>query len=68
VWVSAEIGGTLSIIDAKTFEILKVIGFEIPGVPVDPADGNRFQQGWEAAFLALGPANRVAVIDTRAMR
>ena len=66
VWVSAEIGGTLSIIDAKTFELLKVIGFEIPGVPAELIQpmGIDFSKDGKLAFLALGPANRVAVIDT----
>ena len=65
VWVYAE-GGTLSIIDAKTFEILKVIGFEIPGVPAELIQpmGIDFSKDGKLAFLALGPANRVAVIDT----
>jgi DNA-binding beta-propeller fold protein YncE len=32
VWVSSEIGGTVSIIDVSTKEKVKVIGFEIPGL------------------------------------
>ena len=32
VWVSAEVGGTVSVIDAQKRKIIKKIGFEIPGV------------------------------------
>src|SRR3546814_10748217 len=32
VWVSAEIGGTVSVIDAASKAILETISFEIPGV------------------------------------
>ena len=32
VWVSAEIGGTVSVIDIATRQVVKTIGFEVPGV------------------------------------
>ena len=35
VWVSSEIGGTVSVIDNQTREIKQKIGFEIAGVPPD---------------------------------
>ena len=46
--------------------LLKVISFEIPGVPdelIQPI-GIDFSKDGKLAFVALGPANRVAVIDT----
>lgn len=67
VWVSSEIGGTVSIIDPNTYEIIDKIGFELPGIrreaiqPVGIAitkDGSRI-------FVALGPANHVAEIDPK---
>jgi PQQ-dependent catabolism-associated beta-propeller protein len=65
VWVSAEIGGTVAIIDPVTRKIVKKFGFEIPGVRkelVQPV-GVRFTLDGKTAFVALGPANRVAVVD-----
>lgn len=68
LFVSAEIGGTVSVIDIAedgTPTLSQKIGFEVPGVlpewlqPVGvkaTKDGSRI-------FVALGPANRVAVID-----
>jgi PQQ-dependent catabolism-associated beta-propeller protein len=67
VWVSAEVGGTVSVIDAATHAIVHRIGFTIPGVtkeqlqPVSmaiTADG-------ATGFVALGPANHVAVVDAK---
>src|SRR6516165_10088643 len=34
-WVSAEIGGTVSVIDAAKREIVKRITFAVPGVPTE---------------------------------
>lgn len=65
VWVSAEVGGTVAIIDAKTFQITQKLNFEIPGIRpelVQPI-GVRFTLDGKTAFVALGPANRIAVID-----
>ncbi|SDH95291.1 YVTN family beta-propeller repeat protein [Alloyangia pacifica] len=68
LFVSSEIGGTVSVIDIAedgTPTLTQKIGFEVPGVlpewlqPVGvkaTSDGSRI-------FVALGPANRVAVID-----
>ena len=66
VWVSSEIGGTVSVIDAKTRKIAAKIAFKIPGVPPDAIQpvGVRITRDGKRAFVALGPANRVAVIDT----
>lgn len=65
VWVTSEIGGTVSVLNAKTYGIEKVIGFEITGVKpelIQPV-GLRFSGDGALAFVALGPSNHVAVVD-----
>lgn len=65
VWVSAEIGGTVAVIDPSTFEIKHTITFEIPGLrpeAIQPV-GVRLTRDGSTAFVALGPANHVAVIN-----
>ncbi len=65
VWVTSEIGGTVSVIDTASHEILTRIGFSVPGLrqeTIQPV-GLRFSLDGRWAFVALGPANRVAVID-----
>ncbi|MEW8469939.1 MAG: hypothetical protein AB2637_15500, partial [Candidatus Thiodiazotropha sp.] len=66
VWVSSEIGGTVSVIDSATRKIIKKIGFEIPGIhkeSIQPV-GIQLSRDGTKAFIALGPAARVAVVDT----
>ncbi len=67
VWSSSEIGGTVNVIDATTKEIVKKISFEIPGVTKDVIQpvGIRLLKDGSKAFVALGPSNRVAVINTK---
>lgn len=65
LYVSSEIGGTVSVIDPATQQITKKISFEIPGVlpeAIQPV-GVRVTADGSKVFVALGPANRVAVID-----
>jgi YVTN family beta-propeller protein len=65
LWVSAEVGGTVSVIDVGTRQIAKKITFKIPGVPdeaIQPV-GVRLTKDGKKAYVALGPANRVAVVD-----
>jgi PQQ-dependent catabolism-associated beta-propeller protein len=66
-WVSAEIGGTVSVIDAAKREIVKKISFSVPGVPTEAIQpvGIAITPDRKLAFVALGPANRVAVIDAQ---
>ena len=66
VWVSAEIGGTVSVIDNATREVKKKITFEIPGLRAEAIQpvGVRITADGKKAYVALGPANRVAVVDT----
>lgn len=67
VWVSAEIGGTVSVIDPVEKKVIHKITFEIPGVSKDAIQpvGVRITKDGAKAFVALGPANRVAVIDAK---
>lgn len=65
-WVSAEIGGTVSILDAEDdFEIKHTIRFDVPGVPREAvqAVGVELTSDGRYGFVALGPSNRVAVVD-----
>ena len=67
VWVSAEIGGTVSVIDPAQKKVTHKINFEIQGITKDAIQpvGVRFNQDNTKAFVALGPANRVAVVDAK---
>jgi len=67
IWVSAEIGGTVSVIDPVQKKVTHKINFEIQGINKDAIQpvGVRFNQDNSKAFVALGPANRVAVIDAK---
>ena len=70
--MTSEIGGTVSVMDIDADGAPTVVGkvsFEVPGVlpewlqPVGAKvtpDGSRL-------FVALGPANRVAVVDTQSL-
>ena len=64
-WVTSEVGGTLSVIDATTYKVVKKVGFEIEGVRselIQPL-GIRFSMDGKRGFVALGRANRIAVVD-----
>jgi YVTN family beta-propeller protein len=67
VWVSAEIGGTVTIIDGQKHDEIHKIGFEIAGVAAESIQpvGIAITRDRKTAFVALGPANRVAVIDAQ---
>jgi PQQ-dependent catabolism-associated beta-propeller protein len=65
LWVSAEIGGTVTIIDPARHAVTGKISFAIPGLrreAVQPVGIGMTKDG-KTAFVALGPANRVAVVD-----
>src|SRR6516165_2630372 len=65
VWVSSEIGGTVSVIDPVKHEVKKKITFDIPGLRKEAiqAVGISITGDGKTGFVALGPANRVAVIN-----
>ena len=67
LWVSSEIGGTVALIDPAKHAVTKKISFEIPGLrkeAIQPV-GISITSDGTTAFVALGPANRVAVVDAR---
>src|SRR5262249_13386427 len=65
VWVSSEIGGTVSIIDPVKHEVKKKITFDISGLRKEAiqAVGISITRDGKTGFIALGPANRIAVIN-----
>ena len=65
LWVSSEIGGTVTVLDAASHQVIKTIGFAVKGVPKDKVQpvGIRLSKDGKLAFVALGPANHVAVVD-----
>jgi PQQ-dependent catabolism-associated beta-propeller protein len=67
VWVSSEVGGNVSVIDAATRKVTHTITFQIPGVTPESIQpvGIAIRPDRSLAFVALGPANRVAVVDPK---
>ena len=65
LWVSAEIGGTVSVFDVASQAEKTKISFEIQGVHPDKVQpvGFKATEDGKIVFMALGPSNRVAVID-----
>ena len=65
LWVSSEVGGTISVIDPVKHIVKQKIGFAIPGLSKEAVQpiGVSITRDGKRAFVALGPANRVAVID-----
>ncbi len=65
LWVSAEIGGTVAVIDVATRKVEKTLRFEIRGVHRDRVQpvGVKLGRDGRYAFVALGPANHVAVVN-----
>jgi len=65
LWVSSEIGGTVTIIDVATRKVVRTLSFNVKGVPKDRVQpvGIRMTKDKKLAFVALGPANHVAVVD-----
>ena len=63
--MSSEIGGSVSIIDAKTRQGVKEINIEIPGIRAEAIlpIGVRITGGGKLAFVGRGPAVRVVAID-----
>jgi len=65
LFVTAEIGGTVAVVDVATKEVIHKIAFEISGVlpeAIQPV-GLKITKDGSRIYVALGPANRVAVID-----
>ncbi|MEZ5876082.1 MAG: hypothetical protein R3D30_15145 [Hyphomicrobiales bacterium] len=63
---SSEVGGTISVIDAMDWSLKKKIGFQVPGVRPELLQRLAWSSPTTARpFVALGPANRVGVIDPK---
>jgi YVTN family beta-propeller protein len=67
VWVTSEVGGNVAVIDAATHQIVRKIDFSIAGVTRDQIEpvSMAITADGATAFVALGPANRVAVVNAR---
>ena len=65
LWVSSEVGGTVAVIDPEKHVVKQKISFEIPGLSKEAIQpiGISITKDGKRVFVALGPANRVAVID-----
>ena len=65
LWVSAEIGGTVTVFDTATQAEKAKIRFAIKGVHEDLIQpvGFELTPDGKTAFVALGPANHVAVVN-----
>ncbi|MEQ5837663.1 YVTN family beta-propeller repeat protein [Marinobacter sp. NFXS9] len=66
-WASSEIGGTVTVVDVASRKILKDLSFKIRGVHPDKIQpvGVKLTKDGQYAFIALGPANHVAVVDAK---
>ncbi len=66
MWVSAEIGGTITVFRTADQTELAKIEFAVQGVHPDRVQpvGFEFTAGDTHAFVALGPSNHVAVVNT----
>ena len=67
LWVSSEIGGTVTVFDVEDQSEKAKIAFEIKGVRPDRVQpvGFELTSDGKYAFVALGPANHVAVVDQK---
>jgi len=67
LWVSAEIGGTVTVFDVKTQAEIGKIRFAVKGVHADRVQpvGIRMTKDGARAFIGLGPSNHVAVVNAR---
>lgn len=65
LWVSSEIGGTITVFDVPTQTEKAKIEFAVKGVHPDRVQpvGFELTQGDTHAFVALGPANHLAVVN-----
>ena len=65
IWVSAEVEGTVYVIDAPTNKVIKRIEFQPRGFRRDDIRpvGLKLTRDGATAYVTLGAANRVAVVD-----
>ncbi|MDD2739549.1 MAG: PQQ-dependent catabolism-associated beta-propeller protein [Methylomonas lenta] len=67
LWVSSEAAAALTIIDVDSKRPIKTLKFKIPGMAVDSIMpvGIRIDKQQRFAYVALGRANHIAVIDAQ---
>lgn len=67
LWVTSEMAGTLMVLDTKTKQPIKTISFAIQGVPNDKIQpvGIAIDKERKRAYVALGTANRIAVVNAQ---
>jgi PQQ-dependent catabolism-associated beta-propeller protein len=67
LWVTSEMAGTLLILDVKTKQLIKTITFEVQGVTRDKIQpvGVVIDKDGKRGYVALGPTNRVGVINAQ---
>ncbi len=67
LWASSEIGGTVAVVDVESRQIIKTLGFKIKGIHPDKVQpvGIKLSSDGKYAFVALGPANHIAVVDAK---
>jgi PQQ-dependent catabolism-associated beta-propeller protein len=65
MWVSSEIGGTLTVFDTATQTEKAKIEFEVQGVHPDRVQpvGFEFTPDYGTVFVALGPSNHIAAVN-----
>ena len=65
LWVTNELGASVTIIDAKTNEIKETVPFAPKGFRIEDITpvGITMTRDGQTAFVALGRANHVAVVD-----
>ncbi len=65
MWVTSEITGTVTILDTSTRQQLGKVAFSVPGVTKDKLQpvGIQIRKERKWAYVAPGPANRIAVTD-----
>ncbi len=70
LWVSSEIGGTVTVMNPADRKIIGKVTFEIQGVAKEAIQpvGVRITKDGKTAFVALGPANRIAIVDTATLK
>ncbi len=69
LWVTSEMGGTVTVLDVLTRKKIKSISFRVAGVQpelIQPV-GVVISDDQQWALVALGPANRVALINAQTL-
>jgi YVTN family beta-propeller protein len=69
LWVTSEMAGNLMVLDANTKQAIKTINFSIQGVTKEKIQpvGIVIDKNRTRAYVALGPANRVAVVNAQTL-